>query len=126
MSGPIVNLARSEPGNLNDSPSISETDLRDERGVLRPLNKEPAEMEGQRIQEDISTVVALSGNAVPGSRGSSTSTTTQLPADEAAVLAQRDRERILALKLLDLEWTSLSPDVQQAVVVLLHALTKGQ
>jgi hypothetical protein len=90
------------------------------------LSEEPTETERHRIQEDISTVVALSGNAVPGSRGSSTSTTTQLPADEAAVLAQRDRERILALKLLDLEWTSLSPDVQQAVVVLLHALTKGQ
>jgi hypothetical protein len=125
MSGPIVkgDLERSETGRLNDSHSIPGTNPRNDRRVHPPFSEEPAETERHRIQEDSSTIVALSGNAVRGSHRSPTSTTTRRSADEGAAQAQRDKERILALKLLDLEWTSLSPEMQQSVVGLLHALT---
>jgi hypothetical protein len=88
------------------------------------LSNETDEMKQQRIQEDTSTVVSISQNAVQCSPA--TSTTTQPPADEAAVQARRDQDRVLALELLDLEWTSLSPEVQRAVVALLQTVAEGR
>jgi hypothetical protein len=83
-------------------------------------------MEGQGIQKDTSTFVSLGGGAAQGASRPSTSTTTQQPNEEAVIQARRDRDRLLALQLLDLEWTSLPPEVQQAAVVLLHAVTKSR
>lgn len=128
MSEPIDRreTGRFEYGSLNGSHSISKINLRDERKGLRPLREGPAGMEGQRIQKDTSTIVSLDGGAVQIGSTSSTSTTTHQPADEAAIQVQRDKDRLLALQLLDLEWTSLPPEVQQAIVALLHAVTTGR
>ena len=109
---------------MDKSHSPSGIDPRDKRKGIRVSSKEPAVTGEQRIQEDTSTVVSISQSAVQCSP--ETSTTTQLPAGEAAIQARRDRDRILALELLDLEWTSLSPEVQRAVVALLQTVTEGR
>lgn len=128
MSGPITGqkTGLSEHGNMDDSQVPSKTDLRDGPEIVGPSSEELADIGEQRIQEDTSTLVSLSENAVQSSPGSSTSTTTRQPADEAAIEARRDQDRLLALQLLDLEWTSLPPELQHAVVVLLHDVTKGR
>lgn len=109
---------------MDKSHSPSGIDSRDKRKGIRASSKEPAVTGEQRIQEDTSTVVSISQSAVQCSP--ETSTTTQQPAAEAALQAQRDQDRILALELLDLEWTSLSPEVQRAVVALLQTVTEGR
>ena len=79
-----------------------------------------------RIHEDTSTIVSLGGSPAQGIPGSATSTAAHVPAEEAEIQTRRDEERLLALQLLDLEWTSLSPELQQAVLVVLHGVTKGR
>jgi hypothetical protein len=106
---------------MDKSRSPSRIDPRAKRKTIRASSEEPEE---QRIQEDTSTVVSISQSAVRCSP--ETSTTTQQPAGEAAIQARRDQDRILALELLDLEWTSLSPEVQRAVVALLQTVTEGR
>ena len=106
---------------MDKSHSPSGIDPRDKRKAIRASSKGPAD---QRIQEDTSTVVSISQNAVQCSP--ETSTTTQQPAAEATIQARRDQDRILALELLDLEWTSLSPEVQRAVVALLQTVTEDR
>lgn len=106
---------------MDESHSPPGIKRQDSPGLGGASSGDPTTTGEMRIQEDTSTVVSLSQSPVQCSQV--TSTTTQSAADQAARQAQRNRERILALKLLDLEWTSLSPDVQQAVVALLHAVT---
>lgn len=108
-------------GKMDASQSLPGIKRKDRPGLGDASSGDPTTTGEMRIQEDTSTVVSLRQSPVQCSPV--TSTTTQSPGDQAARQAQRDRERILALKLLDLEWTSLSPDVQQAVVALLHAVT---
>jgi hypothetical protein len=86
----------------------------------------PMEVEEQRIQEDPSTVIVFRDSAMPFSPGAVRSTTTQLPAGEAAIQAPRDEDRLLAVQLLNLEWTSLPFRLQRAVVLLLSDLAKGR
>jgi len=69
---------------------------------------------------------AIRGIATPDGPEASTSTGTPSRAGNPAVDAQRDRERRFALQLLDLEWTTLSPEERQAVITLLGAAAAGQ
>ena len=111
---------------MHDSPVLPNSGLREGPQVVGPSSEEPVEMGELRIQEDESTVITFRDSALPFSPGAPTSTATQLPAGEAAIQTQRDVDRLLALQLLNLEWTSLPPEVQQAAVVLLHAATKSR
>jgi hypothetical protein len=130
MSEPIDRPDAGQPArrSLNSFSPFPKSDPRNERKGLRPLGEDPAGTEDLRIHEDPSTVISLGGAGVQSGTNPSTSTSTptQPPADEAEIQAQRDRDRLLALRLLDLEWTSLPPEIQQATVMLLHAVTKGR
>jgi len=90
------------------------------------LGEGPAETGEQRIQEDTSTVITFRDSAMPFSPSAPTATATQPPAGEAAIQAQRDEDRLLALQLLHLEWTSLPFELQRAIVLLLSGLAKDR
>jgi hypothetical protein len=95
-------------------------------GASRLLDKAPVETGEQRIQEDPSAVITFRESAMPFSLGAVMSTATQPPVGEAAIQAERDEDRLLAVQLLNLEWTSLSFRLQRAVVLLLSDLAKGR
>ena len=94
-------------------------------GLVKPQSL-PADFPLAPLEEDPSIHIAFGPAVPPHQAGEWTGTATQRPPRSAAAQAQRDRERLLALQLLDLEWTSLSREMQQAVVALLHAVTTGR
>jgi len=102
MSEPIDRPDAGQPArrSLNSFSPFPKSDPRNERKGLRPLGEDPAGTEDLRIHEDPSTVISLGGAGVQSGTNPSTqtSTPTQPPADEAEIQAQRDRDRLLALR----------------------------
>ncbi|SRR5208283_5474363 len=118
--------AAPEQRRRDDAPVVPSGGLRDGSQAVGPLGEGPAETGEQRIQEDTSTVITFRDSAMPFSPSAPTATATQPPAGEAAIQAQRDEDRLLALQLLHLEWTSLPFELQRAIVLLLSGLAKDR
>jgi hypothetical protein len=95
-------------------------------GVSRLLFEAPVVEGEKQIEEDDSTVITFRDSALPFSPGVPTSTATQLPAGDAVIRTRSDDDRLLALQLLNLEWTSLPYELQRAVVLLLSDLAKDR
>lgn len=70
--------------------------------------------------------VAVNDIAVSDRSKPSELTVAPQPRDKAVTADQSDRDRGLALQLLDLDWTTLSPEQRQAVRILIDAVIAGQ
>jgi hypothetical protein len=128
MSGLIVVQSTELPEQKEIGGSRRSSAIAGQEGerVSRVLAAASVETEEQRIQEDTSPVIIFRDSAMPFSPGAGTTTAMQRPASEAAIQAQRDEDRRLAVQLLNLEWTSLPYELQRAVVLLLSDLAIGR
>jgi hypothetical protein len=124
MSGTTEERMRAlaDPGK-SDGPELpSASSPKSGRRVFHLSGEEPAEAQDPRIDEDPSTVISFRDSAYPFAGKSPTETATRPP--DAEIEMRRDRERLMALQLLNLEWSSLPYELQRAVILMLHDLAK--
>lgn len=128
MSGLIVVQSTELPEQQEIGGSHRSSAIAGQEGDRAPrlLDAGPVEAEEQRIEEDTSTVITFRDSAMPFSPGAVRSTVTQLLAGEEAIRTPSDEDRLVALQLLNLEWTSLPFRLQRAVVLLLSDLAKSR
>jgi len=116
--------ALADPGK-SDGPELpTAASPKSGRRVFHLSGEDPADAEDPRIDEDPSTVISFRDSAYPFAGRSPTESATLPPEGEAAIRMRRDRERLMALQLLNLEWSSLPYELQRAVILLLHDLAK--